>query len=258
MAVPFENSGCSRGVLCWLPASGLRWLVRGLTSRVAATRLLNLPMPAALRNDGAAWAEAEEWGRGMGMGPGFCPTIGPVPDRHPGLWRDSVANPAVTGAPCCRLFPWPEPVRTAASCFNHGMAPAWALVFLINGRASSTAGSIHEFQLARHEEGNCCERRGHGSPFCHVHVKPVFAVNSVANGNPDPIRAWKDVVFSRAGETVRIRTRFDDFTDSPSTTAISLITRTGVDGPGIAVVTSITPRTMFIAMKGIDPRRGSR
>ena len=45
-------------------------------------------------------------------------------------------------------------------------------------------------------------------PF-HVHINSFQVISR--NGMPEPFRAWKDVVLLRPGETVRIRTRLDDF-----------------------------------------------
>jgi len=44
----------------------------------------------------------------------------------------------------------------------------------------------------------------------HVHTNPFQIIDR--NGQPEPYPVWKDTVLVPAGETIRIRTRFDTFT----------------------------------------------
>jgi FtsP/CotA-like multicopper oxidase with cupredoxin domain len=106
------------------------------------------------------------------------------------------------------VAPLPEPVRTRRFVLNHGMAPGMGMVFLINGRAYDHDRVDTRVRLGDTEEWEIVNAGVMDHPF-HVHINPFQVVSR--DGRPEPFRAWKDVVIVRAGETVRIRTRFADF-----------------------------------------------
>jgi FtsP/CotA-like multicopper oxidase with cupredoxin domain len=168
-------------------------------------------------------------GRMGGMGPGRGMGMGPGRGMGPG-WRGGggrggfpgaestavIATLTVEGAVAplplpSRLLPvasLPEPVRTRRFVLNHGMAPGMGMVFLINGRAYDHDRVDTRVRLGDTEEWEIVNAGVMDHPF-HVHINPFQVVSR--DGRPEPFRAWKDVVIVRAGETVRIRTRFADF-----------------------------------------------
>lgn len=110
-----------------------------------------------------------------------------------------------------RLLPvdtLPAPVRTRRFLLNHGMAPGLGMVFLINGRAYEHDRIDTRVRIGDTEDWDLVNAGVMDHPF-HVHVNPFQVISR--NGRPEPFRAWKDVVLVSPGETVRIRTRFDDF-----------------------------------------------
>jgi FtsP/CotA-like multicopper oxidase with cupredoxin domain len=176
------------------PGERAEVLVRG-ERQGGRYRLLNLPYT---RGAGGMMG-----GMGMGSGPG---QQGPV----------SIATLAYAGsvAPLPlpeRLLPvelLPEPVRRRRFVLNHGMAPGMGMVFLINGRPFDHGRIDTRVRLGDTEEWELVNDGVMDHPF-HVHINPFQVISR--NGKPEPFRAWKDVVLLRPGETVRIRTRFDDF-----------------------------------------------
>jgi FtsP/CotA-like multicopper oxidase with cupredoxin domain len=99
-------------------------------------------------------------------------------------------------------------VRSRRFTLNHGMAPGMGMVFLINGRAYDHQRTDTRVRLGDTEEWELVNDGVMDHPF-HVHINPFQVISR--NGRPEPYRAWKDVVLVRAGESVRIRTRFADF-----------------------------------------------
>ena len=176
------------------PGERAEVLVRG-ERQGGRYRLLNLPYTRGARG--------MMGGMGMGSGPGHQ---GPV----------SIATLAYAGsvAPLPlpeRLLPvelLPEPVRRRRFVLNHGMAPGMGMVFLINGRPFDHGRIDTRVRLGDTEEWELVNDGVMDHPF-HVHINPFQVISR--NGKPEPFRAWKDVVLLRPGETVRIRTRFDDF-----------------------------------------------
>ncbi|MFO8041292.1 MAG: multicopper oxidase family protein [Sodalinema sp.] len=102
----------------------------------------------------------------------------------------------------------PEPSQTRRFVFNHGMARGQGMVFLINGKTFDGDRTDVQVQLGQVEDWEIVNEGMFDHPF-HLHTNP-FQVMS-RNGQPERDRAWKDVVLVKAGETVRLRTRFQDF-----------------------------------------------
>ena len=82
------------------------------------------------------------------------------------------------------------------------------MAFLINGRPYDHHRIDTRVQLGDTEEWELVNTGVMDHPF-HVHVNPMQVISR--NGRAEPIAAWRDVVLVRAGETVRVRIRFDDF-----------------------------------------------
>jgi FtsP/CotA-like multicopper oxidase with cupredoxin domain len=106
------------------------------------------------------------------------------------------------------VVPLPSPVRTRRFVLHHGMAPGMGMVFLINGRPYDHHRIDSRVRLGETEDWELVNAGVMDHPF-HVHINPFQVISR--NGRPEAIRAWKDVVLVRAGETVRIRSRFADF-----------------------------------------------
>ena len=137
----------------------------------------------------------------------------PVTDQHQ---TDIVAtvstNGAVTPQPLpqrlLRVEELSSPVRTRRFVMNHGMVPSMGMAFLINGERYSHARIDTRVRLGETEDWELVNTGVMDHPF-HLHVNPMQVISR--NGRPEPYRAWRDVVLVRSGETVRVRTRFNDF-----------------------------------------------
>ncbi|TWB87882.1 FtsP/CotA-like multicopper oxidase with cupredoxin domain [Synechococcus sp. Ace-Pa] len=187
------------------PGERAEVLVRG-DQQGGRYRLLNLPYARGSGGMMGGMGRSRGMGRGMGMGRGSAQQ-GPVPVATL-AYEGSVATLPLPER-LLPVVPLPEPVRTRRFLLNHGMAPGMGMVFLINGRAFEHGRIDTRVQLGDTEEWELVNDGVMDHPF-HVHVNPFQVISR--NGTPEPYRAWKDVVLVRAGETVRIRTRFDDFT----------------------------------------------
>ena len=145
---------------------------------------------------------------GMGMGMGR-----PGPGRED---IDVIATVRTNGAVAPQPLPQqllaveelPSPLRTRRFVMNHGMAPGMGMAFLINGQSYNHARIDTRVQLGDTEDWELVNTGVMDHPF-HLHVNPMQVISR--NGRPEPYRAWRDVVLVRAGETVRVRTRFSDF-----------------------------------------------
>lgn len=102
----------------------------------------------------------------------------------------------------------PEPSQTRRFVFNHGMARGQGMVFLINGKTFDGDRTDVQVQLGTVEDWEIVNEGMFDHPF-HIHTNPFQVISR--NGQSEGDRAWKDVVLVKAGETVRIRTRFQDF-----------------------------------------------
>lgn len=162
-------------------------------------------------------------GRGMGMGPrggmgmgrgpaaGFGPGSASEPQGQPSIATVSYAgsvDPLPLPQRLLPVEPLPEPVRTRRFELNHGMAPGQGMVFLINGRPYDHHRTDTRVRLGDTEDWDVVNTGVMDHPF-HVHINPFQVISR--DGTPEPVRAWRDVVLVRPGETVRIRTRFADF-----------------------------------------------
>lgn len=137
----------------------------------------------------------------------------PVTDQHQADIVATVStNGAVTPQPLpqrlLRVEELSSPVRTRRFVMNHGMVPSMGMAFLINGERYSHARIDTRVRLGETEDWELVNTGVMDHPF-HLHVNPTQVISR--NGRPEPYRAWRDVVLVRSGETVRVRTRFDDF-----------------------------------------------
>lgn len=103
----------------------------------------------------------------------------------------------------------PEPETVRRFEINHGMAPGMGMVFLINGQTYSHDHIDTQVRLNAVEDWELVNTGVMDHPL-HIHVNNFQLVSR--NGRASPYRAWKDTVVVSPGETVRIRTRFADFT----------------------------------------------
>lgn len=117
---------------------------------------------------------------------------------------DQVALPPGLGT--VETLPEPSVVRDVV--LDHGIDPETHDPFLINGRAFGHHRVDTQVQVGTVEDWIITNKAGMDHPF-HLHTNPFQVVSR--NGQPEPLRAWKDVVNVRAYETVRIRIPFRDF-----------------------------------------------
>ena len=137
----------------------------------------------------------------------------PVTDQHQ---TDIVATVSTNGAVTPQPLPQrllqveelSSPIRTRRFVMNHGMAPSMGMAFLINGERYNHARIDTRVRLGETEDWELVNTGVMDHPF-HLHVNPMQVISR--NGRPEPYRAWRDVVLVRSGETVRVRTRFNDF-----------------------------------------------
>ncbi len=102
----------------------------------------------------------------------------------------------------------PEPVTVREFVLDHGIDPDSQDPFLINGRAFGHHRVDHQVRLGTVEDWVITNKAGMDHPF-HVHTNAFQVISR--NGQPEPLRAWRDVVNIPAYETVRIRIPFRDF-----------------------------------------------
>ncbi|MEX1324736.1 MAG: multicopper oxidase family protein [Synechococcaceae cyanobacterium] len=187
-------------------------------------RLLNLPYDrGGIGMMGGGMMGGSAPGRGMGMGPRRSMGAGRgsrdgggsrsgLPQQN----QTAIATLAYVGSVdplplpqrLLPVEPLPEPLRTRRFLLNHGMAPGQGMVFLINGRVYDHSRTDTRVRLGDTEDWEVVNAGVMDHPF-HVHINPFQVISR--DGRPEPYRAWKDVVLVRPGETVRIRTRFADF-----------------------------------------------
>ncbi|HIK43825.1 MAG TPA: multicopper oxidase domain-containing protein, partial [Leptolyngbyaceae cyanobacterium M65_K2018_010] len=102
----------------------------------------------------------------------------------------------------------PEPTILREFVLDHGIDPVTADPFLINGRAFDHHRVDTQVKLDSVEDWVIQNQAGMDHPF-HLHTNRFQVISR--NGQPEPLRAWKDVVNIPAYETVRIRIPFRDF-----------------------------------------------
>lgn len=203
LAAPVE-----RRELLLAPGERAEVLVRG-DREPGSYRLLNLPYQRAaggMMGRGRGMGPGP-MGMGMGMGPGGFQTV-ESPEPIATLVYAGAVDPLPLPRRLLPVEPLPPPVRQRRFVLNHGMAPGMGMVFLINGRPYDHHRTDTRVRLGDTEEWELVNDGVMDHPF-HVHINPFQVISR--NGRPEPYRAWKDVVLVRAGETVRIRTRFADF-----------------------------------------------
>ncbi|MGB3401218.1 MAG: multicopper oxidase family protein [Microcoleaceae cyanobacterium] len=104
--------------------------------------------------------------------------------------------------------PLPQVKQTRRFQMNHGMIPGQGMTFLFNGRPYRPQRIDTQVQLNTVEDWELVNTGMMDHPF-HVHAN-AFQILS-RNAQPEPYRAWKDVVLVKPGETVIIRMAFRDF-----------------------------------------------
>ena len=105
----------------------------------------------------------------------------------------------------------PESKRVRRFTLNHSMAPGGGMVFLINGKPYNhdTAQADIQVRLNDVEDWEIINTGVMDHPM-HLHTNPFQVI--ARNGQPEPYRMWRDTILVPAGETVRLRVRFADFT----------------------------------------------
>lgn len=99
----------------------------------------------------------------------------------------------------------PEPAVVREFIFDHGIDPETRDPFLINGRAFGHHRVDTEVALNSVEDWVLINKAGMDHPF-HLHTNHFQVISR--NDQPEPLRAWKDVVNLRPYEIVRIRIPF--------------------------------------------------
>ncbi|QQE65914.1 hypothetical protein GFS31_26060 [Leptolyngbya sp. BL0902] len=119
-------------------------------------------------------------------------------------------SPAVVNLPATlsTVEPLPEPSIVREFVFDHGIDPETRDPFLINGRAFGHHRVDTQVQVGTVEDWVLVNKAGMDHPF-HLHTNWFQVISR--NGQPEPLRAWRDTVNLRAYETVRIRIPFRDF-----------------------------------------------
>lgn len=102
----------------------------------------------------------------------------------------------------------PEPQIVRRFVLNHGMRQGMGMAFLINGKTFDHRRIDTQVSINTVEDWEVTNTGMMDHPF-HIHTNPFQVISR--NGQPEPYRAWKDVVLVRPNETVRIRIRFADF-----------------------------------------------
>lgn len=102
----------------------------------------------------------------------------------------------------------PEPSIVREFVFDHGIDPETHDPFLINGRAFGHHRVDVQAQVGTMEDWVLINKAGMDHPF-HLHTNWFQVISR--NGQPEPLRAWRDTVNLQAYETVRIRIPFRDF-----------------------------------------------
>ncbi|MEB3289971.1 MAG: multicopper oxidase family protein [Leptolyngbya sp.] len=102
----------------------------------------------------------------------------------------------------------PQPAIVREFIFDHGIDPETHDPFLINGRAFGHHRVDTQVQVGTVEDWVLINKAGMDHPF-HLHSNWFQVISR--NGQPEPLRAWRDTVNLRAYETVRIRIPFRDF-----------------------------------------------
>ncbi|MBD0334366.1 MAG: multicopper oxidase family protein [Cyanobacteria bacterium Co-bin13] len=103
----------------------------------------------------------------------------------------------------------PEPGVTREFVFDHGIDAQTGQPFLINGQAFDHSRVDVQTRLDTVEDWFIINKAGLDHPF-HLHTNSFQVVSR--DRNPEPYRAWRDVVNVRAYETVQIRVPFRNFT----------------------------------------------
>lgn len=104
--------------------------------------------------------------------------------------------------------PLPEPTTTREFVLDHGLDPETGDQFLINGRAFGHHRVDVQVNVGTVEDWVIINRAGMDHSF-HLHTNPFQVV--ARNGQPEPLKAWKDVVNVPAYETATIRIAFRQF-----------------------------------------------
>ena len=92
-----------------------------------------------------------------------------------------------------------------------GRGRGMGMVFAFNGQPFAPDRIDTSVKLGHTEDWELINRDPHqmDHPF-HLHVNFFQVIER--DGIPEPYRAWRDTILVRAGERVRIRVKFADFT----------------------------------------------
>ena len=102
----------------------------------------------------------------------------------------------------------PEPDRVREFVFDHGIDAETGQPFLINGKAFKHHRVDTQVKVGTVEDWILINKAGMDHPF-HLHTNPFQVISR--NGEPETLRAWRDVVNIKAYETVRIRIPFRNY-----------------------------------------------
>ncbi|MGK7924355.1 MAG: multicopper oxidase family protein [Spirulina sp.] len=187
------------GEILLTPGERVEVLVKG-DREPGQYRLLNLPY----NRGGMGMMGGRMMGRGRGRSS----------DRNtPQILATLTYENAITPLPLpdrlMAIETLPEPKTVRQFTLNHGMAPGWGMVFLINGQMFDRDRIDTRVSLNTVEEWELINTGVMDHPF-HLHVNPFQVISR--NGAPVPFSAWKDTVNLEPGERVRCRLRFADFT----------------------------------------------
>lgn len=91
---------------------------------------------------------------------------------------------------------------------NHGMNPTVGMAFLIDGQPYTGDRIDTQVKLNTVEDWEIVNTGVMDHPF-HVHGNAFQVIDR--NGKPESLRAWRDTVLVKRGESVRIRIPFQDF-----------------------------------------------
>jgi FtsP/CotA-like multicopper oxidase with cupredoxin domain len=102
----------------------------------------------------------------------------------------------------------PEPQTVRQFTMNHGMAPGYGMVFLINGQPFDHQRTDTQVRIGTTEDWEIINTGVMDHPF-HLHTNRFQVLSH--NGQPEAYQAWKDTILVPAGESARVRVSFNDF-----------------------------------------------
>jgi FtsP/CotA-like multicopper oxidase with cupredoxin domain len=147
-------------------------------------------------------------GQGMMGGRGMQPFLNPTQPQTLGWLEDSgQTKPLTLPEQLATVEPLPEPVKVRQFVLDHGMTPDGP-GFTINGEAFAANAVNTQVRLGTVEDWEVVSASTMDHPF-HLHINAFQVISR--DGQPVPLRAWKDVALVQAGEQLRLRLRFSDY-----------------------------------------------